>query len=315
MQHRRGIILMIVLWILLLTGFIALGLGRVGGGEMSLLKISLGRCRAYAAARSGIEIAEQRLIRFPPASEVVMPQTEDTRKAYAAVPVGAGAHFDVGFKTVTLNGPALNMTWGPVDEAGRFNINMIDGSGVEAETLKALVESVAPGAGEGFVRGVLAFRSGPERRGVTRPFYVLEELLFVEGVGPKLFQQLRDMLTVYPYIKRSAFRVNIFAASPLLAKAVFRAGAALAGVDAGTAVRDVEDFLKCRTRSAGAIGECALPTYLCVLSQLDPVSGRMYRIRSTGVDEASKVKVAIEEVVDIAGDGSKVSERIYWRRD
>ena len=267
MKGRRGVLLMTVLWIIFLLGLIALGLGRMGGGEMSLVRMSLGRTRAYAAARSGVALAEQKILNA--AGTVGMPgeaKPGDAAKAYSAVPVGAGVHVDIGFQEAagSVDHPDT-MIWGPVDEAGRFNVNMINGiTGPEALALKALIESVAPGTGEEFLKGVQEFRNGPDRTVKPRPFYALEEILFVPGVTPALWQKLKGLLTVYPYTHTPALKVNVYTAAPVVVEAVFKGIASSSvtpwdlawtratvfgpGVDAAQMMQETQTFLQCRMK-------------------------------------------------------------------
>lgn len=309
MRNRRGVILVTVLWIFFLVGIMALGLGRLGTEELSLLRISLGRLRAYAAARSGLAVTEQRLLN----QSVVQVQPgamsyAERKKLYAGVPAGSGTYFDVGFKRA---GAGSGMFWGPADEAARFNINRLDGPGVAADTLRFLVDRVAAGEGEAWVRGIVDFRNGPQRNGKTRPFYALEELLYVSGISPDVFRRLRSMLTVYPYEPTGVFQLNIFEADSLLVEAAFQAAAAYVGANAAA---DSRSFLQCRERSPES-QQCALPAYLGVMALSKSSSGTLHRIRSTGVDSSSGMRLSIEEVVSLSGAGRAGVQILYWHRD
>ncbi len=310
MKDRRGVILVTVLWILFLVGMLALGLGRLGTEELSLARISLGRLRAYAAARSGLAVTEQRLLNENNVQAQAGAMSYDERKKlYAGVSVGSGTYFDVGFKRAGVDS---GMFWGPADEAARYNINMLDGPGVAADTLRLLVDRVAAGEGEAWVRGIIDFRNGLERKGTIRPFYALEELLYVSGVSAEVFRRLRSMLTVYPYERTGVFQLNIFEADALLVEAAFQAAATYVGANAAA---DSRSFLQCRERSVDPQRHCALPAYLGVMASSKSSSGTLYRIRSTGVDSSSGMRLSIEEVVSLSGAGRQGVQILYWHRD
>lgn len=308
MSGRRGVVLVTVLWILFFVGVIALGLGRLGREELSLLKLSSGRLRAYAAARSGLAAAEQRLLNASTGSGQRQTSLQERQKLYAGIPVGEEVFFDVGWGSGCRVSSAC---WGPRDESARYNVNLIDAPGVEADILRLLVESVAPGEGEAWVKGIIDFRNGPQRKGKTRPFYVLEELLYVPGITHKTFNSLRDMLTVFPYVRTAGSVLSLLEADPLLVSAVFMASGAYAGSNASA---DARYFLQCRERSADPARDCLLPGYLGFLIRTGSKFSGLFRIRSTGVDRSAGVRLTIEEVVDISEVEPEI-KIVFWQRD
>ncbi|NLE65586.1 MAG: hypothetical protein GX606_06695, partial [Elusimicrobia bacterium] len=126
-RSQRGVILVTVLWTLLLLALFAIGLGRVGAGEMGLLKCARGRLKAYAAARSGILYTEALLVQKPSyvdrlgMSGVALPHDEQ-EKAFSRVDLAGGTYFSI---QGGLAGAEEIVLWGPEDETGRFDLNMV----------------------------------------------------------------------------------------------------------------------------------------------------------------------------------------------
>ena len=54
MKTRSGVILVTVLWVLAFLALFAFGLGRLSSGGNALLRSSVGRLRAQAAAQAGV---------------------------------------------------------------------------------------------------------------------------------------------------------------------------------------------------------------------------------------------------------------------
>src|ERR1019366_291381 len=64
-MNNKGVVLVMVLWVLLVLSLIAWGLGRRSSLEVSLLETYRGKLRSYAAARAGVNKILDLLQRSP----------------------------------------------------------------------------------------------------------------------------------------------------------------------------------------------------------------------------------------------------------
>jgi type II secretory pathway component PulK len=321
MSPRKGVVLVTVLWILAILALLAVGMGLLSGGELSLMKMSLGKLRAYAAARAGIVYAEKALAKNPSVTDILgavgVKEDPGAKDRFGSeVRLGDSARFTITSSARDyFETDAPKELLGLSDEAGRLNLNLVTSpEGAGAFILEDLVNALEPGSGRKISQALAAFRAPAAEDAAQRTLHFAEDLLLIEGVTPELFRRLKPFVTVYPFSTTPALRINLYTAPVPVVKAVF-AGVAKQdklGIDAG---RDAAVFLKCRneavlsrTRSAD---QCVLPSYLSIY-ELGPFRSGIYRVRSVGIDDESR-RCSIIEAVVTSGQGE--FRVLSWRRE
>ena len=304
MNMKKGVVLITVLWILLILALLAMGLSWLGSGEMSLMKISTGKLRSYVEARGGVTYAENYLLKRPSDGDVLgrigtVPKPGEDDIPFVDVPLGDGERFDVVIS----------------DEMGRLNINQINlPGGIMANVFRSLVDMFEPELAVKIVDGVLAYKVSSQAGGATRIFFFPEELMLIDGMTSKLYKQLKPFITVYPQQSLVECKVNLYTAPEQVVKAVFQGIVRQKSVNVSP-IRDAENFLSCRDEAVlnktNPVVKCGLPSYLTG-NDFGPFHSGLYRIRSSGRDEGSRVRSVVESVVQVVNGASKT---ISWHRE
>ncbi len=246
MKNDRGVIAVLVLWILAVLSILSVGLGRQASIEMSLLKQEIRNFKGKYLGWAGVVYALDRM---------AQDYKDDTTKQFDTlyqcgirlgdktpqellgdIPVGEGL-MDIGY-TADLDGTGAQFHYGLRDEESKININaltletrdvlgqLIVMAGFDETQAGTIVFSVLDwkdqdnvlsqselGAEDGYYMGL-------ERpyHCKNRPFESVEELLLVRGVTPEVFAAIKDFITIYP--RQGNFVINFDTASPTVLRAL-----------------------------------------------------------------------------------------------
>ncbi|MEO1751950.1 hypothetical protein [Thiofaba sp. EF100] len=227
MRRRRGMALILVLWVLALLGTLAMGTTALNQSEILLTRNALDAARLRAAAEAGVALAVQGLLQPDP----VLRWRAD------------GTPYEGRFDGVHLRLAVL-------DETGRIDLNEADEDLLGAALSRAGVE---PGQRDALLAAILDFKDedGERRPGGLEdddyralglpygakdaPFEDLDELLLVPGMTQELAQRLRSLLTVHP----GHGGVNLWVAEPEVLFAL-----------PGATVEEMDAFLRARALAA-----------------------------------------------------------------
>jgi general secretion pathway protein K len=333
-----GIILVSVIWVVLILSILAVTLSRIVGVEIALTKFSLGRSAAYHAARAGVVYASQ-IIKAKTADQ------EDTQFA-CGITVPAGQSKDVlSFEIAEGRFVAVNIT----DEESRINLNaltrenyavlvtLLRNMGIEqnqAESIGASVvdwtDSDNQPTNEPY-GGDAAYYEGltPEYKPKNKAFEYPQELFLVKGMTAEIYNQIKDLITVFPQ-KSEKLMINGNTASPQALLAVLEfindstPGLKVDKVD--VLVEKIDAFRKGLDGQPATSDDVPLPKdgNIAELLDLDNQEQHLYtrfiqdthrgiskyfRIKSVGEDKRFNVTAVIEAVFN-----KDTGESISWQR-
>ena len=317
---ERGAVLIIVLWVMLALGLLALSFGAAIRTEIDATRNLVDQKRAHYLARAGIDYAVYRIIESRMAFAESRQRTE----------MGPGSVPEVMTGAVTLQLGADFADVEVVDETGKINLNtapshliynLLITVGVEPGDADSLTDSIEDWRDpDEFVRPNGAesdyYLSLPQPYYAKNgPFDVPEELLLVRGVTPEIYYGRKGLtpegdrveyfgLGKYLTVFGKVNRINVNSAPvPVLA--------AIPGLTYETAL--VIDEM----RRQSPLGEVStvltripgLPTDTA--SYLSSLRSNVYNLVSTGRLSGSEVISRINAVVQV-GVGIKQYVVLYW---
>ena len=133
MHNNKGVVLILVLWVLLILSLIAWGLGRRSSLEVSLLQTYRGKLHSYAAARGAMNTILDMMQKTPSAKDTLytaginIDQTKTTEAIFAHIDSGKDAYAAVEWpaRNYNLGDNDPHLEYGLRDEGGLININAI----------------------------------------------------------------------------------------------------------------------------------------------------------------------------------------------
>jgi len=272
MKNRRGSVLILCFWALIVLGLLGLGISRRVDAQLRLARYQGRKAQARYAAFAGLAYVLDQ-IRQDAGNE----ETRDIDTLYqCGLPLAEGQSpeeilgerpvGDAVFRVTRMNadGDGTNETFGLEDETARLNVNALTESnyGILAGLLREL--DVPEDQAGMIAASVIDWKDEnqtvmEEDLGAEQSYYeqlerpydcknryleTAEELLLVRGMTPAIFERLRPYITVYPFW--GSLRVN-FSTAPepvLLALARWATGARTGAneIDAESFVRKVAAF-------------------------------------------------------------------------
>lgn len=292
-SNDSGIILISVLWILAILSLLALSLSRQNAIEISLMQYGIGKTRAYAAARAGINYCLYLLDKLPTdkdtlyASGIKIPQGKTAQDYFQGVKVGEGEHVEISYMSDDYRADKKTKYYGLADESRRINVNSLNEADSSVFSFlmqhqgvdKVLADSIAAAAADWRVKK-------------NRPFDAPQELMMVKAMTPEIYGKIKDYLTVFPQ-QQSALKINFNTASEPVVYAVLKEWAmnnSKTDADVSEAMRDIEN-----QRDHGQSAKDAF--FEKPWQSLNTEKAESYRIRSVGIDKNSHTRVVIEAVV------------------
>ena len=189
-RSEAGNILLIVLGMIILTSFLALGLVKLAVGEMALAKFPLGKCKAQFMAWAGFIDA--------------IPRIKAGGNGYKKILFEEG-YSDVQEFQYEENKINLNS----LDEGNlKLFQNLIGSMLVDDDTTRTIANAAVDWQDEDNVKTGFPFGAEDRFYGSlakpyrckNRPFDHIEEMMFLEGMTPEIFAGIKQRLTIFPKI-------------------------------------------------------------------------------------------------------------------
>ncbi len=340
MNNEKGVVLLIVLWVLLVLSLIAWGLGRRSSLEVSVLETYRGKLRSYAAARAGLNRMLDLLQKSPSTRDSLYLSgvTIDAAKT----PADVFAHMDTGHNTFAMvawraknystgdnNTP---LEYGLRDEGGRLNLNAI--GIVNYPILSALLQlqGLSQPDADKLAMAIINYSGINSAASNNNTFMNLDqsrlkpknkryenvlELLEVDGMTQKIFDKIKDDVTVYGnsqtglWINTDTANNDVIQALANASARVNSATTAQGIIDQAYGIRDGADGQSFTADDGTAsIAMVNDPNWPAALQE--GVSS-YYRARVVGVDGDSGTRTVIEAVIHQRPGGQ--AELLSWQRN
>ncbi len=292
-KRDSGIILISVLWILAILSLLALSLSRQNAIEVSLMQYGIGKARAYAASRAGINYCLYFLDKLPMdkdtlyASGIKIPQGKTAQDYFQGVKVGEGEHVEISYMSDDYRADKKIKYYGLADESRRINVNSLNGTNSSVLSFLMQDRGVDKVLADSIASAVVDWRVKK-----NRPFDAPQELMMVKAMTPEIYSKIKDYLTVFPQ-QQSDLKINFNTAPEPVVYAVLKLWAMNNGkteADVSAAMRDIEN-----QRDNGQSANDA--SFEKPWQSLNTEKAESYWIRSVGIDENSHTRVVIEAVV------------------
>ena len=333
-RNRRGTILIASLWILAILAIFAVGIGFRVSVEARLAKYNMDRLRAIYLAKAGIVKSLYRLLRNPTVSDSIyecgtafsFEEKSDDAKLRAVFngSLGEGS-FSVLYKENGTASPGIS------DEERKININTAPENVLknllmyvdEDPTIASSIvqwRSAGPGLDDGSYESLpFPYKCKHER------FSVIEELLLVKGVDSKIFDKIKDYITVFG--DPAKFAVNLNTAPKGVLSVLITAATSIDKVTAdfyadrivtfrngGDGIKGTKDD---NSFTADMSVEALMPELsagqIAELKKLFVIKSNFFRIESTGIVTNSKMGMKVTCVVNrSAGENFKFN---YYREE
>jgi general secretion pathway protein K len=250
-KNNSGIILLTVLWTLAILSLLALSLSKSSSLDLALIRNSVGKVKAYAAARAGINYVQTLLFKNKTEIDslyqcgIKITETQTPEKLFKTIQFDQGVHFDIvipgadyGLKDIK------KMAYGLEDEQAKINLNSIDAnnypilsqllqqfgvSETEADDIAVAVLDWHSDTTEPF-KGITGSSKGAKDNHYSqlstpykcknRPFDHIEELFLVRGMTQEIFMKIKNHITVFPKNPVQGFKINFNTASDAVLNAV-----------------------------------------------------------------------------------------------
>jgi len=335
-MNNKGVVLIMVLWVLVILSLIAWGLGRRSSLEVSVLETYRGKLRSYAAARAGINTVLDLLQRAPSTKDTLYATgiSIDPTKS----PEDIFSHIDVGQNAYAIvQWPAYNYStgdnkphfeYGLRDEGGKINLNEI--GLVNYQILSALlqIKGLSQSEGDKLALAIVNFTGTNAQISTNGSFMSLndsvlkpknkpyENILEVDGLTQEIFDKIKDDVTVYGDSQNGVW-INVDTANNDVILAV-----ANAAVRMNPSISTSDIIREANTIRDGADGQSFSPddgvTSIASITNNLPGSlqeglSHYYRARVVGVDGLSASRTVLDVVIHFT-QGTP-AEIVSWQRD
>jgi len=337
MENRKGSILIIALWTLVLLTTFSIYLGLGVRQRMLMVQRFESRHKLYLAVTSGVRKAIAMINSTYRQAE--QPLATLSTKAFLTDNTKDFFGIDLGDATVDIVHESFDKTlnenkkhYGMIDEASKININFADKSslvrlfravfGWDAEAAEKLAAAIIDWRtpGESVLKG---FFSQEYYKNLQHPydpkgrdFEILDEVALVEGMQANLFDRLRDFITIYGdgkiNINTAPFEVLYalgFAediANNIIERRMGRDG--LAGTSDDIVFTSTEEFAGAMSSSSAFAEDDALFTQELHGSQKITTSSDLYAIKAIGYTMGQKQHMSVFCVYDAVAHSI-----IYWQ--
>jgi len=338
-MNNKGVVLVLVLWVLLVLSLIAWGLGRRSSLEVSLLETYRGKLRSYAAARAGLNKVLDLLQKSPSSKDTLystgisIDQTKSPEDIFSHIDTGQNAYAMVQWKAQNFNTGDSNphFEYGMRDEQGRINLNAL--GVVNYQILSALLQlkGLSQPDGDKLAMAIINFTGVNAQvsnnsfmslndsllKSKNKPYENILELLEVNGMTQEIFDKIKDDVTVYGdsqnglWINTDTANNDVITA---VANATNRLNPSINPADImaqAYTIRDGADNLS--FSSDDGVGSIATVNDPNWPTSLQEGVSSYYRARVVGVDGDSGTRTVLEAVIHHA-QGAQ-GEIVSWQRD
>jgi len=339
-MNNKGVVLVIVLWVLLILSLIAWGLSRRSSLEVSLLETYRGKLRSYAAARAGVNKVLDLLQRSSSPKDTLystginIDQTKGPADIFSHIDIGQNAYASVQWVAKNFNTTDNNayLEYGLRDEAGRININAINISNFQILSALLQLKDLSQSNADKLAMAIISYAGGNTQasgnnsfmdlndsavKSKNRPYENSLELLEVNGMTQEIFDKIKDDLTVYGD-PQNGLRINVDTANNDVIQAVANGSARL-----NAAANPTEILQEAYTIRDGADGQSFTsddgvdsiaslknPNWPAVLQE---GNFNYYRARVVGIDPDSGARTVLEAVIHHTQ--GVPGEIVSWQRD
>jgi type II secretory pathway component PulK len=339
-MNNKGVVLVMVLWVLLILALIAWGLGRRSSLEVSLLETYRGKLRSYAAARAGINNILDLLQRSPSLKDTLystgtsIDPTKSPTDLFSHIATGQSAYAIVQWPARNFNTGDNNslLEYGIRDEGGRINLNAIGAANYQILSSLLQLQDLSQSDADKLALSIVNFTGTNAQAGdnnsfmnlndsilkpKNRPYENVLELLEVDGMTREIFDKIKDDVTVYGD-NQNGLWVNTDTANNDVIQAVANAAARVNPsinptdiIAQAYAIRDGADGRSFTSDDGvSSLAGNTNPNWPAALQE--GISG-YYRARVVGVEGTSGTRTVLEAVIHhTQGTSGKI---VYWQRD
>lgn len=339
-MNNKGVVLVMVLWVLLILSLIAWGLGRRSSLEVSLLETYRGKLQSYAAAQAGMSEVLDLLKKSPLvkntlySSGISISPGQSPEDIFSHIETGPNTYATIGWiaKNFNMLDNKPQVEYGIRDEEGRLNINAI--STTNYQILSALFELKGLDQSDADKLALAVVNYAGINTNVTdnhafmklddsllkpknKPYENVLELLEVDGMTQEIFGKIKDDVTVYGDTQNGVW-VNMDTANNDVITAVINAAArgdhsinAEEMIKKAYAIRDGSDGRSFTPDDGAATMSSITDTNWPVA--LREGNSNYFRVRVKGIEKTSGAQTVIEAVIhQVQGSAG---EFLYWQRD
>ena len=339
-MNNKGVVLIMVLWVLMVLSLIAWGLGRRSALEVSVLETYRGKLRSYAAARGAVNTILDLLQRSPSpkdtlyAAGISIDQPKSPADIFSHMDTGQHAYAIVQWpaRNFNLGDNKTHLEYGIRDEEGRININAIGIGNYQVLSALLQIKGSSQSEADKLAIAIVNYTGTNAAVSNNNSFMTLNEsllkpknkhyenvleLLEVDGMTQEIFDKIKDDITVYGETQNGLW-VNADTANndviQAIANAAFRLNPSINPSDIISqtyAMRDGADNQSFSSddgvASIASLNNPGWPT------ALQEGNSNYYRARVVGVDSDSGTRTVLEVVIHHT-QGTP-GEIISWQRD
>jgi len=340
-MNNKGVVLVMVLWVLMVLALIAWGLSRRSSLEVSLLETYRGKMRSYAAARAGINNILDLLQRSPSSKDTLyspgisFDTTKSPEDVFGRINTGQDSYAIIQWPAQNFNtgDDKIHLVYGLRDEEGKINLNAITSSNYQILSALLQLQGLSQSDGDKLAMNIVNFTGSNTQEGnnsnvfmnltdsvlksKNRPYDNILELLEVDGMTREIFDKIKDDITVYGD-NQSTLKINTDEANNDVIQAVANTASRL-----NPSVNAMDIVKEAYTVRDGADGVSFTPddgvTSLSSItdpnwpSTLQEGVFNYYRARVVGVDGDSGARTVLEAVIHYTQGAPAVI--VSWQRD
>jgi len=338
-MNNKGVVLIMVLWVLLILSLISWGLSRRSSLEVSVLETYRGKLRSYAAARAGINEILDLLQRSPAAKDTLytdginIDQTKNPADIFSHINTGQNAYAIVQWSARNFRAGNDNaqLEYGIRDEEGRININAIGMTNYQILSALFQLKGLSQSNGDKLALALINYTgtstqtnnnsfmnlNEPVLKPKNKPYENILELLEVDGMTREIFDKIKDDVTVYGNSQNGLW-INTDTANNDVIQAVAYAATRLNPstnpsdiISQAYTIRDGADGRSFTSDDGvGSIASINDPNWPTALQE--GVSS-YYRATVIGVDGDSGTRTVLEAVIHhISGAPAEI---VSWQKD
>lgn len=204
MRGRRGSVLVLALWVLLVLGFLAVAVGGRVAANIRAARSLQQDLTAYRLARAGVELAIAEVVQNPTNFDDAAASPPETVEALFHDNASlAGGTFSVFYTFDDTNRASIVTNYGVTRLKQRIDIDRADKT--DWERLENVLGWL--GASADLATGILS--NYPAQKTVAReqangygPYEALPELLAVDGMDGALYEALERLVTIRQFERR-----------------------------------------------------------------------------------------------------------------
>lgn len=341
MNFKKGSVLILTLWILSFLTVFAVGLGRNVSGQLRLASHLQDRLKMYYLARAGIEraIGELQLSDETPHYDSLNERWSNNEEAFKDIPLNGGyitVSYQLKDELPESQGSQESegiTFYGLMDESSKININK-----APVQVLKSMLKNIGElGEDEAkdIANAIIDWRDidiivspgGAENsyyENLETPytckngeFQILEELLLVKGITPRIYSKISGVITVYGEegkvnINTAGWRtLHALGLSSELAERIIRFRRGNDGMDGTEDDNIFKTVNEIRNIGPLFIKESEEINRLVSLNVLS-VKSNVFRILSSGILKKGNRKLQRNIICVVQRSGNDPPRILYW---